>query len=187
MELIMFIQQYMRCVNRSVISAIRAYIKHGQSNWDEYLSSISCALRSAVDASIGTSPYYMAFGQQMITNGNSYALLRKLDMLNDRQIRFNREDSFDIIRTRAVKNMAKQHERNERAYNMRSREVNYVVGQEVFRRNFKQSNFEKGFNAKLAPPFVKARIRKKTGNCYYELEDLNGRSVGVYQAKDICQ
>ncbi|XP_065356334.1 uncharacterized protein LOC135950728 [Calliphora vicina] len=140
-----------------------------------------------VHDSIGISPYYMAFGQHMINNGKSYELLRKLKMLDDRTFNFNREDSFDIIRERAAKNMFRQQQRNEKAYNLRSREVNYIVGQEVFRRNFKQSNFEKGFNAKLAPPFVKARIRKKTGTCYYELEDLNGRLVGVYHAKDIRQ
>lgn len=167
-------------VNRSVLSAIRAYIKYDQSNWDEYLSNISCALRSAVHASIGTSSYYMTFGQHMVTNGKSYTLLRKLGM-------FDRWDSFDVIRSRAAKSMAKQRERNEKSYNLRSREVNYLVGQEVFRRNFKQSNFEKGYNFKLAPPFVKARIRRKTGACYYELEDLNGRSIGIYHAKDIRQ
>ncbi|XP_037810024.1 uncharacterized protein LOC119609871 [Lucilia sericata] len=129
----------------------------------------------------------MAFGQHMITNGNTYALLRKLEMLDDREVKFNREDSFNIIRDRAAKNMNRQQERNERSYNLRSREVNYIVGQEVFRRNFSQSNFEKGYNAKLSPPFLKARIKAKTGNCYYELEDLNGRSLGVYHAKDIRQ
>ncbi|XP_065355140.1 uncharacterized protein LOC135949489 [Calliphora vicina] len=119
----------------------------------------------------------MAFGQHMINNGKSYELLRKLEMLEDRSVNFNREDTFDLIRKT----------RKEKIYNLRSKEVNYTVGQEVYRRNFKQSNFEKGFNAKLAPPFVKARIRKKTGTCYYELEDLTGRLVGVYHAKDIRQ
>lgn len=174
-------------VNRSVLSAIRAYIKHDQSNWDEYLSSISCSLRSSLHASIGTSPYYMTFGQHMITNGNTFALLRKLDMLDDRAVNFNREDSLNIVRDRATKRMTQQRERNEKSYNLRSREVNYVVGQEVFRRNFSQSNFEKGYNAKLSPPFLRARIKSKTGKFYYELEDLNGRSLGIYHAKDIRQ
>ncbi|XP_046810008.1 uncharacterized protein K02A2.6-like [Lucilia cuprina] len=138
-------------VNRSVLSAIRAYIKHDQSNWDEYLSSICL---------FGTSPYYMTFGQHMITNGNTYQLLKNLTMIDDRSVKFSRDDSFNIVRERAAKCMNKQRDRNERAYNLRSREVNFVTGQEVFRRNFRQSNFEKGFNAKLAPQFVKARVRR---------------------------
>lgn len=174
-------------VNRSVLSAIRAYVKNDQSTWDEYLSSINCALRSSLHDSIGTTPYYMAFGQHMITNGKSYELLRRLQMLDDRAVKFNRDDSFDIIRAQAGRNMAKRQQRNERSYNLRSREVSYEVGQEVFRRNFCQSNFERGFNSKLAPTFVKARIRRKIGKSYYELEDLQGKAIGQYHAKDIRQ
>lgn len=79
------------------------------------------------------------------------------------------------------------HEINEKRYNLKSRIVNDAEGQEVFRRNFKQSNFETGYNAKFGPSFVKARIRKKIGNSYYELEDLKGRSLGNHHAKDIRQ
>ncbi|XP_037815836.1 uncharacterized protein LOC119606404 [Lucilia sericata] len=127
----------------------------------------------------------MAFRQHMITNGKSYALLRKLEMLEDRTINFDREDSLAIIRTRAVRNIERQQEKNENTYNLRSREVSYEVGQEVFRRNFRQSDLGKGCNAKLAPTFLKARVRRKTGYCYYQLEDLNGKLIGVYHAKDI--
>ena len=88
---------------------------------------------------------------------------------------------------RASELMDKQFSRNERSYNLRSREVSYSVGQEVYRRNFKQSNFEQNYNAKLAPTFLKARIRSKIGKAYYELEDLKGNLVGTYHAKDIRQ
>jgi len=72
-------------------------------------------------------------------------------------------------------------------YNLRRHEVSYTVGQEIYRRNFQQSKFVKGFNAKLAPVFVKARIRRKLGSAHYELEDLQGKRVGKYHAKDIKQ
>lgn len=78
--------------------------------------------------------------------------------------------------------MEKQFRRNERQYNLRARITNF---QEVYRKNFKQSNFEKGYNAKLDNAFIMDRIRKKVGNCNYELEDLKGNCVGKYHAKDI--
>lgn len=174
-------------VNRSVLSAIKSYVKPDQKNWDEYLSNISCALRSAVHSAVVTSPYYLVFDQHMVTNGATYPLLRQLEMLEDRTIRFDGKDSLQIMAKRASERMQKQFIRNERSYNLRSKEISYEVGQEVFRRNFKQSNFEQGYNAKLAPIFVKARIRRKLGNCYYELEDLRGNLVGNYHAKDIRQ
>nr|XP_043066140.1 uncharacterized protein K02A2.6-like [Drosophila bipectinata] len=174
-------------VNRSIIVGIRAYVCPDQRNWDEGLSKICCALRSSIHSSIGTTPYYMAFGQQMVTSGNTYSLLRKLNMLDDRSVMYNRQDSFELIREEATKQMQKAHERNENRYNLRSRVVTFSEGQEVFRRNFKQSCFKTGFNAKLGPAFIKARVRKKIGKSYYELEDLQGQRIGVYHAKDIRQ
>lgn len=83
--------------------------------------------------------------------------------------------------------MKKEHDKNERLYNLRSKAIEFKEGDEVFRRNFKQSDFQTGYNAKLGPKFVKARIRRKLGNANYELEDLQGNFIGHYHAKDIRQ
>lgn len=174
-------------VNRSVLSAIRAYVHPDQKNWDENLNKICCALRSSKHSSIGTTPYYLTFGQHMVTSGNTYSLLRKLNLLEDRSIVFDRQDSFEIVRAEAKKCMQKAHNDNEKRYNFRSREITFNEGQEVFRRNFKQSCFATGYSAKIGPSFVKARVRKKIGNAYYELEDMQGRPLGNYHAKDIRQ
>ncbi|XP_046869353.1 uncharacterized protein LOC124461998 [Drosophila willistoni] len=174
-------------VNRSVLAAVKAYVSPSQSDWDEKLSSIACALRSTIHSAINTTPYRLAFGQHMVTDGSVYQVLRNLELLEDRAVRFSRDDSFEIMGTKAKEESRKQHERNENLYNLRSREVSFSVGQEVFRRNFQQSNFSKGFNSKLAPPFVKARVRRKLGNAYYELENLQGHLVGKFHAKDIKQ
>ncbi|XP_036347253.1 uncharacterized protein LOC118756607 [Rhagoletis pomonella] len=56
-----------------------------------------------------------------------------------------------------------------------------VIDKFVYRRS------EHAPGEKLAPTFLKARIRRKLGNCYYELEDLQGRPVGKFHAKDIKQ
>lgn len=174
-------------VNRSILAAIKSYIDSNQKNWDQMLSSIACALRSTIHSAIGTSPYYLVFGQHMVTNGSTYPLLRQLNMLEDRTVRFDKSDSLAIMGDRSKRITQNQFARNQRAYNLRSKNVSYDVGQEVFRRNFKQSNFAHGYNSKLAPTFLKSRIRRKLGNSNYELEDLQGNFIGVYHAKDIRQ
>jgi len=83
-------------VNRSVIAAIRSYIRPDLKDWDKTLSQICCALRSPVHSGFGKTPYYMVFGQQMVTSGGTYPLLRSLWLLEDRAIIFNLEDSFPI-------------------------------------------------------------------------------------------
>lgn len=174
-------------VNRSVVAAIRSYVKPDQKNWDACLSEICCALRTAIHSGVAASPYSLVFGQQFVGSGGSYKLLRTLGLLEDRGIVLSREDSLDVMRIRAQKALQKQAEKNERIYNIRSREVSFQEGQEVYRKNFKLSNFAAGYNAKLGPRYVKARIRKKVGNSTYELEDMQGKRIGMYHAKDLRQ
>lgn len=90
-------------VNRSVLAAIKSYISSDQSNWDEQLSFIACSLRSSLHSAINSSPYRVVFGQQMITSGAVYPLIRKLGLLEDRDIIYNHEDSLNLIRKTAQK------------------------------------------------------------------------------------
>lgn len=63
-------------VNRSILAAIRSYLKQDQRLWDQNLSAISCSLRNSLHQSIRCSPYKAVFGFEMITHGSSYALLK---------------------------------------------------------------------------------------------------------------
>lgn len=79
------------------------------------------------------------------------------------------------------------HDKSAKVYNSHSKQVSFKVGQEVFHRNFAQSNFVQGINAKLLPKFLKSRFRKVVGNCMYELETQNRKLIGIFHAKDIRQ
>ncbi|XP_073813857.1 uncharacterized protein [Musca autumnalis] len=65
-------------VNRSLIAGIRAFLKHDHKQWDNNLSSISCALRNAYHQTIDSSPYHALYGFNMITHGSSYELLNQV-------------------------------------------------------------------------------------------------------------
>uniref|UniRef100_A0A1I8NPH8 Integrase catalytic domain-containing protein n=1 Tax=Stomoxys calcitrans TaxID=35570 RepID=A0A1I8NPH8_STOCA len=172
-------------VNRSLIAGIRAYLKGDHRQWDEKLSFISCALRNAFHQSIGSSPFHAVFGFDMVTHASSYELMRKFSMLNEPTLKLSRDDRLQLIRDDLRKCIKNAYERNRSQYNLRTRHEVFKIGQEVLRRNFSQSNFERGFNAKLSPTFVKAKVREKLGSHYYVLEDTEGRLVGTFHAKDI--
>lgn len=172
-------------VNRSLIAGIRTYLKADHRLWDEKLSEISCALRNSFHQSINSSPYYALFGFNMITHATSYQLLRQLQILDEPTARINREDSLQQMRSNIREAIQQAYHRNTHQYNLRSRPQNFNVGQEIFRRNFAQSNVEKRFNAKLSPLFVKAKIKEKVGHNYYILEDLQGKVIGTYHGKDL--
>lgn len=172
-------------VNRSLIAGIRAYLKQDHKLWDQQISSISCALRNSLHQALKTSPYHAVFGFNMITHGSSYSLLKNLKMLDEPCASLSRDDQLQIIRSDIRKSIREAYERNKDRYNLRTRVPTFSIGQEVFRRNFSQSCQEKSYNAKLAPMFLKAKIREKLGQHYYVLEDSLGKIIGTYHAKDI--
>ncbi|XP_058981048.1 uncharacterized protein LOC131803636 [Musca domestica] len=96
-----------------------------------------------------------------------------------------REEQLKLIRNALKVNIEMSHNGNKERYNLRSRSINYTVGQLTYRRNFAQSTTEKKFNAKLAPIFLPAKIKKKVGKVYYELEDLDGKFIGTFHAMDL--
>lgn len=172
-------------VYRSLIAGIRAYLKNDHRQWDENLSSISCALRNSLHQSIHTTPCRSLFGFDMITHASSYQLLIQTRLLKEADSPLSRDDHLQQIRHDLQKHLKEAYQRNQHQYNLRARPQIFKEGQEVFRRNFVQSNFEKGFNAKLSPVFIKSRIKQKIGNHYNLLEDMEGKWVGTFHGKDL--
>jgi transposase InsO family protein len=173
-------------VNRSLITAIRSYLRNRNHNeWDQHLSAITCALRSGYHQSIGQSPYHALFGQEMITHGSSYSLLKKMGNLQEGYEPVERDDYLQIYREQARALMIKAFESNAARYNLRSRKVVLNEGQQVYRRNFAQSDASKGFNAKLAPKFIPAKVITKRGNALYNLRDIESKREGLYHTKDL--
>lgn len=129
--------------------------------WDEDLSAISCALRNSVHQAIKCHPYFATFGFNMITHGDSYTLLKNIRLLDESTYPIHREDQLALMRTELRGQVAKAHDINRVHYNLRTRPISYSIGQLVFRRNFAQSNAEKRFNSKLAPLFIKAKVKSK--------------------------
>lgn len=175
-------------VNRTILAAIRSYMQEDHREWDRHLSEIECSLRSSVHSAIGVTPYFALFGINMVSHGSIYKLARRLKSLNDLEdAEVAKSVKQDLVRTRIRDSLHKAYEKNERTYNTRCKQVKFIPGQEVYRRNFQQSSFKDNFNAKLARKFVKCRIVKPVGNSLYEIEDLQGRRLAIYHAKDLKQ
>lgn len=85
-------------VNRSVNEDLRSFIRKDQRDWDKYISSINCSLRNSLHHTIGKSPYYVLFGQNMLTHGNDYKVLEKVGLLSEGTAKLAREDQFVEIR-----------------------------------------------------------------------------------------
>lgn len=174
-------------VNRSILAAVRAYVGDNHQNWDVHISAIASALRNSVHESIGYSPHFVVFGRQQVQHGSTYELLKKLNRLSRPDtVVLPPPDFHNILQQQIQDRLQRAHNKHESTYNTRSKFVSYVPGQELFRRNFTQSDFAKNFNAKLAKKFIKCRVVRKIGTTMYELEDMNGTPIAMkYHAKDL--
>lgn len=174
-------------VNRSILAAIRTYLESDQTHWDANISSIASALRNSVHATTGMTPYYTVFSQHMVQHAGAYPILRNLNALATGDIEITPLSAVrNIINERVWEKLQQAHERNSRTYNLRARDVQFQPGQEIFRRNFQQSDASKNFSAKLAKQWLPARITSRKGSNLYNLEDRQGNAIKVsYHAKDI--
>ncbi|XP_017492921.1 PREDICTED: uncharacterized protein LOC108381027 [Rhagoletis zephyria] len=124
----------------------------------------------------------------MFTNGADYALARKLNSLDDNELRLlDTSDRLMIMREKIKENLCESYKTNAPRYNKRIREVRFSPGQEVYKRNFVLSDFKPNVNAKFSRKFTKCRVTKALGNNMYLLESLTGKSLGAWHAKDIKQ
>jgi hypothetical protein len=176
-------------VNRTLIAAIRAYIKdNNQRNWDMHLSEIAACLRNSFHCATKFSPYFSLFGQSMILHGSHYKLLKNLQDLEEGTVMLETSDKLKLLRSKVQENLNKAFQNNQKTYNLRTRNITFEPGETVFRRNFVQSSKIDFLNAKLCPKFIKSKVLHKIGNHYYELLDINSnKSVGTYHAKDILK
>lgn len=174
--------------NREIITKIRIFLenKDNHSDWDKYIPNILSILRSDYHSAIKCSPYYAAFGQNMIQHGSSYNILEKINCNSGEDVVIlNCADKLDRIREKIRDNLHIAHDKASKTYNMRTRPSKFQRGQVVFRKNHILSSLTKRINAKFMPKFIKCRIKDRIGNCLYDIEDLNGKYIGRYHASDI--
>ena len=146
-------------VNRSILAAIRSYIGKDQRDWDNNISTIASALRNSTHCSTKFSPHFLVFGSHRIEHASAYPLLRQLECLKDPEMEvIPKNVARQLISDEVDRNIKLAHKNLEKTYNMRSRPTDFQPGQEVYRRNFAQSDFKNNFNAKLASKFLKCRI-----------------------------
>lgn len=124
----------------------------------------------------------------MINHASVYKIARKLRILADSEAEvIPHAVKMELVREKIRDSLHQAYQKQEKYYNLRCRKVKFIPGQEVYRRSFRQSSFKDNYNAKLDKKFFKCRIVRPVGNSLYEVEDLQGKPLGVFHAKDLKQ
>lgn len=176
--------------NRTIISMLRAYIKDNHRLWDQDLSKLGFALRSAVSEATGFTPAYLTFGRELNASGSGFGLVRDWSQVPEMQDETPTDhlkkliDIYKIVNT----NLNKSHQRNAKHYNLRRRPAEFEVGDSVLKRNFVQSNAADYFSSKLTDRYVGPyKVKQKISPNVYQLEDISGKQIGNWHVSDLKQ
>uniref|UniRef100_A0A8C6WG70 Integrase catalytic domain-containing protein n=1 Tax=Neogobius melanostomus TaxID=47308 RepID=A0A8C6WG70_9GOBI len=150
-------------VNRTLKTAIRAYVGDKHTSWDKYLPQICFALRTAPHDSTGQTPSMMLYGRELDT---------PLDLIT--------QPSSDGVDEPAALDYS--HDRQRHYYDLRRRHATYSVGDLVRVKTHPRSDAQSNFTAKLAPLFEgPLRVSQKLGTVNYKLTWVDsGTDAGVY-------
>lgn len=164
-----------------------------QRHWSKYLPQIQLSLNSTVNLATGYTPFFLAKGREMITDGALHYIRDSAPNSLDNLQPSGRSDKAEALTEladifqRVTDALTKAYKQNAMRYNLRRRQVRLSVGDTVWRRNFVQSSAAHFFSAKLAPRFVKCKVIKKHSDVVYDLQEISTGKIGKYHVKDIIK
>ncbi|XP_074000085.1 uncharacterized protein [Rhodnius prolixus] len=167
-----------------------SYIRENHRHWDKELSKLEFAIKTGVHDATGYTPAYLNYGRELPRTAFEYE--RDPPDETSGEIGLNRERHMEKLKAMPIlykevqDRLDRAYEKGQRAYNLRRRPVEYLEGQVVRCRTHPQSDASSYFSGKLAPKFVKRKVRKKISSVAYELEDPStGVFAGVWNVKDL--
>lgn len=176
-------------VNRVLKTMMASYIDGTQRSWDRKLPQLVAAINSAKNEVTKFSPHFLLFGTELSfhsADSKVSPLNSGEDIVFDRSAHVRKLKELEDLKGEVQDRMKVAFEKNARRYNLRRRDVEFDVGQVVFRRNFVQSDKSKFFSKKLAPKFIGPfTIKKKVGYRAYLLEDGDGKEDGPWYVNDL--
>lgn len=168
------------CVNKTIGTALRAFIMQDsdQREWDRHIHEIENAINSSHHTSTKETPYFVAFGQRMPQHAREYAEVIDANVEMPRS-----EANFREMREKVQQRLNEAREKATKYYNLRTRPVDYKIGDTVYRENTQLSEGAAYFSKKLSPRFVKSVIVEKTGTNTYKLKEMESGKENIYHAQ----
>lgn len=173
--------------NRSILTCIRSYIGKSHIRWDDNITQIACALRTGTHEATKFSPYFLNFGKEMPGISDSFMPEPQEMIVRNEEVKEHAEKVKSLNEVwRKVRTSLKQaYDKSSHYYNQKTTIKDFNKGDWVWCRNFVLSDASKKFAAKFAPKYKKCKVIQKFGTSSYELAGANGKSIGVWSARDL--
>lgn len=167
--------------NKTILNAIRSYIadEAAHTRWDEHTVDIAFALNSSLHSTTKRTPHQIIFGKTLPVNGDEYGELHR-ETQDDEALRDERRKE---IHRRVAENLRKSYETSRKRYDeSNTSDIEYKVGDTVWRRNTKLSEGSKNYCAKLDKRFVQCTVVRRVGTNTYEVRDVDRDRIAIYHA-----
>lgn len=172
--------------NRTVKTMVAQFIKKNQRRWDEQITALQFAFNTALHEATGFSPAYLNHGREL---SRPHLVDRRGGgaTVQPHRARQRLEDAFELVRI----HFARAHQKQARHYNLRRRNWQPKIGEQVWKKEYSLSKKADAFNAKLAPrytgPFT---VKRFTSPVIVDLRDARGkwhRHVHIQDLKSVPQ
>lgn len=170
-------------VNRTLKTAIRAYVDDKHTTWDRYIPQICFALRTAPHESTGQTPSMMLYGRELDTSMDLVTQpvwdgMEELEIPYSERLRLSLREAHDHARAA----LDTSHERRKLHYDKRRRSVSYAIGDLVRVKTHPKSDALASFTAKLAPLYSGPyHVTRVLSDVNYRLAKLDtGEDAGVF-------
>ncbi len=137
-------------VNRTLKTAIRAYVDDKHATWDRYIPQICFALRTAPHESTGQTPSMMLYGRELDTSLDLMTQpvwngMEEHEISYPESLRLTLQEAHDHAR----ETLEISHNKRKQHYDKRRRSVSYAIGDLVRVKTHPKSDALANFTAKL--------------------------------------
>jgi hypothetical protein len=178
--------------NQTIGTTLSILVGQNQRSWSRYLPLVQASLNNNESFATGFTAHLLLHGFEHVPNASLYPSKTSLpskstDNVVDQQQYAERLSELSDIYNEVTDALLKSYHKSAMRYNLRRNELIFRPGDLCWRRNHVLSKASEFFCAKLAPRFIKNRVREKVSNVVYVLEDLNGKITGKYHIKDLMK
>lgn len=166
--------------DRTLKTVIAMYIDNDQAIWDQHIDAFRHAINTSKQSPTKISPAFLNMGRH---SSPPNSLRRELEDRGPKQSPqpeewAERMKKLQAVRDFVTKNIDKAQQLQEKQYNKEKRDVRFIVGDKVWRREFVLSNAANNMKAKLvAKYFGPYSISEVLSPTVYLLDSGDSRQI----------
>lgn len=172
------------CENKIIGNAIRAVIYKDLDHrkWDEQIDEIANAINNSVHTGTKETPYEVNFGQRMAQHGSEYSEIIDINSAPKKD-----QSNLEKWRAKIQERLNEAREKYIKRYNLRTRKIDYKLGDIVYRKNTVLSDAGKYIAKKFLPKRRQCIIVGKTGTNTYTLKEIASGKLHECHAQNFCR